>query len=207
MELRRIDKDSIAYLYDNNLSRDFPANEIKPLETILSLVDEGRYIAYGFFEQEELYGYAFFTTTGDGQGILLDYFAVKSAYRSQGYGSRFLRMIKEELKADYLCVMVEVEAIDYAKNQADAALRFRRISFYERNGLRHSGLISRFCGEHFIILLIDLQDSVDDSRLATMLTDVYCAYFNADYVRDSIIIENAPHSTVYAGVDYAKITC
>ena len=48
MELRRIDKDSIAYLYDNDLFRDFPANEIKPLETILSLVDEGRYIAYGF---------------------------------------------------------------------------------------------------------------------------------------------------------------
>lgn len=205
MDMRKEDKDFLTYLYTTHMQKDFPANEIKPLPTLLALMDKNRYIAYGFYENEELCGYALFTTTSDQCNILLDYFAVCANKRSNGYGSVFLQTMKEQLQGEYHYIIGEVEAIDYAEDPEDAGIRYRRIRFYERNGLRHTGLMSRLLNGHFVILVIDLQEVPEDDAVAKALADVYTAYFGQEFVRDEVIIEQAPHRTIFQGVDYAQL--
>ena len=106
----------------------FPRCERKPISVIKRLERENKGDILIFEEDGRFLGLA--TTVRDDGLVLIDYFAVHSKIRGQGYGSR---MIKELVnRYTPTGVFLEIERItDSAPNREE---RIRRKNFYERLG-------------------------------------------------------------------------
>ena len=59
MTIRELEAREIEKIYREEMTGDFPAEELKPIDLILRLKAEGRYCAFGNFEGEKLTAYAF----------------------------------------------------------------------------------------------------------------------------------------------------
>ena len=82
-------KEQVTEIYYEHMQQDFPPAEVKPLDVLHELMEEGVYYPYGWFDEAgTLTAYAFFVKAQKGTVALLDYFAVCSAFRSHGYGSQ-----------------------------------------------------------------------------------------------------------------------
>jgi GNAT superfamily N-acetyltransferase len=153
----------IKYIYEKHMTVDFPANELKPLSAIEHLLKKGRYLAYGLFDDDSIRAYAFFAAAGKSRSLLLDYFAVKASGRSRGFGSKFLRMLKNEIVTAYPgvnSVIAEVERVRFAPDELERITRERRIAFYKRNGFKGTRIKSLLFGVDYSILYWPLlQDS------------------------------------------------
>ena len=150
-ELRRI--------YNERMRQDFPSDELKPFFMIRRALRRGVYACYGLRERDgdALLGYAFFFRERDGRRFLFDYFAVDRARRSEGLGTAFLTLLREELRnAD--CVVGEVEDPDVSEDAAERATRQRRLDFYLRNGCVETGIRSRLFGVDYRVLELPLEN-------------------------------------------------
>ena len=94
--LKELSREEMRRLYDERMQEDFPPAELKPWKRIEEMLSGGIYFAYGFCEEERITAYAFFVVQG--ASVLLDYYAVSREARGRGIGSRFLRLLKEELR-------------------------------------------------------------------------------------------------------------
>ncbi len=113
-----------------------------------------RYVCLGFYEAAGLRGYGFFATLpaeNGGLHYLLDYFAILPAYRGQGLGAAFLPAMLARLP-DAASVIGEAENPACAANEADRALRERRIRFYLRCGVRDTGVTACVWGVEYRLL-------------------------------------------------------
>ena len=63
MELRMMEKERLAALYQEAIAGDFPATERKPLSAMLKLYDMGRYDALLAVEDEEAAGFISLSVT------------------------------------------------------------------------------------------------------------------------------------------------
>lgn len=134
MEKRLLDFQTIEQIYDSEMKRDFPPAELKPLKSIQSLMQRGIYRGFGWYEGENLQGYAFLVELEGCPAVMLDYFAVSPNGRGQGTGSRLLA----DLATSYGEKGILIEAEDPA-SAPDPETANRRIRFYERCGTRFSG--------------------------------------------------------------------
>ena len=57
--IRELEAREIEKIYREEMTGDFPSEELKPIDLILRLKAEGRYCAFGNFEGEKLTAYAF----------------------------------------------------------------------------------------------------------------------------------------------------
>ena len=82
-------EDQAQMIYFKYLVHDFHKKEIKPWEHIKKLLDRQNYLCLGLFDEENtLFAYAFFCTSQDSSWLFLDYYAVCTEYRGQGYRRR-----------------------------------------------------------------------------------------------------------------------
>lgn len=140
-EIRLLSPEKAKTIYRRDIARDFPPDERKPWASIERLMRADRYVCLGFYEAAGLRGYGFFATLpaeNGGLHYLLDYFAILPAYRKQGLGAAFLPAMLARLP-DAASVIGEAENPACAANEADRALRERRIRFYLRCGVRDTG--------------------------------------------------------------------
>lgn len=176
MEIKKLSIDMLRLICSKQMRLDFPADEIKPFSMIEQLYHKGVYSGYGFYENDTLLAYAFFCNTNDRKYILLDYLAVLQKHRSGGYGSRFLSMLREQL-SDYNCLLLEVDDDNFAKTDAEQALRRRRIGFYLRNGVEKSPVRSVVYGCHFKIMYIPLAKPAGKQDVYDALASLYRTLF------------------------------
>ena len=113
MEIKLITREALKPIYEEHMTKDFPADELKPWAAINALYDRGVYQSYGLYEGDELLGYACLTKQSEADWLLLDYYAICAQYRSHGYGSQFITKLWEALK-DKQGIFVESEQIDCA---------------------------------------------------------------------------------------------
>ena len=116
MQVKNINIEQLIDLYENHLEHDFPKSELKSLSMMQSYMERGIYTIYGLYEGEELLAYALFMYNKDSGFQLLDYFASNRKYRSKGYGSTLLEMLKQEDKISQGYI-IEVETVRTAKNE------------------------------------------------------------------------------------------
>lgn len=136
MVLRVLEEREIVEIYEGRMQNDFAKGEIKPLSRILELVKRGMYFCYGLYDEEEFAGYCFLVVSEQRDAVLLDYFAVSEGIRGNGYGSKGLALLKEEIERRKLGTLIlEVENPRFGKDEEEKALRRRRIGFYIRNGM------------------------------------------------------------------------
>ncbi|MCI9511557.1 GNAT family N-acetyltransferase [Oscillospiraceae bacterium 50-60] len=138
MEFRAMNEQEIRDWYDREFIRTFPPNEQKPLPFILDLIAGGRYTLLGLYDGPSLLGYASLQTSPDRPGyILLDYLGVTAARRNGGLGSRILSLLEKRFGKN-ACLIIEAESPVPGGDEAENALRVRRIGFYERCGCRRA---------------------------------------------------------------------
>lgn len=173
MIMRELTSVERAYFHESYLTDDFHGGELKPIEFIEDLIKKGMYLCYGFFEEDETLGYAYFVKTNKGKALLLEYFAVAKSLRSKGYGSSFLAEIKSNLYGKYNVIIIEVENPDYAYDETNRTMRRRRIDFYLRNGFCKRNILSRIVAEEYLIMTMDLGKQLHSRMLYGSLLYLY----------------------------------
>ncbi len=153
MHLRTMDRAEVRRWYETELAEAFPPNERKPLEDILALMDGDRYEALGLYEDGALLGYATLWKTPERpEYVLLDYLGVTAARRNGGLGAHILALLGEHYRGKAL-VITEAECPVPGDDEAENALRRRRIGFYERCGFTPAYEMAT-CGVRFQALVL-----------------------------------------------------
>lgn len=196
MKLKRLTEAQMLDIYQTYMTIDFPLDELKPFELISKLVNKNIYFAFGLFEEDKLFAYAFLTKSSDERYLLLDYFAVCSDVRGNGVGSLCLSLLKDECKA-YDGIFIEVENVEYAGNEEEKAVRSRRIAFYERNGVEFTDMICRLFDVEMNIMILNLRETEqiqdelvmqNESMLYDKLNDIYITMFGEKLCDEKITL-------------------
>ena len=171
MQLRKLTSSEIHTIYKSSLFQQaFPPAEIRPWSSIQRHIAAGRYVCWGWFdEQGHVCSYAFlFAWQG---ALLLDYLASAPQVRGTGAGGAFLQALNARLDAP---VVGEVEDLN-SQSEAENALRRRRMDFYARNGFALRGVCSRVYGVHYRIVANAAAAGLSDEALAAYLDGMYTA--------------------------------
>lgn len=179
LQWRLLTPAEMADVYENQMRRDFPPEELKPLAAILELMARGICRGFGVFELPEgaegessealgvsdnftgsrhpaqtppaaLAAYLLVVRPAPCRAALLDYFAVLPAYRARGLGARLLEGLRARM-ADTDGVLIESE---WPARAADPAMARRRLGFYARAGAADTGWHNRAYGGYFNVLLL-----------------------------------------------------
>ena len=163
MKLIELREEGLSLLYQQEMTRDFPPQELKPLKAMLELMAQGRYQALGLYEGEELLGYALVWREPGVPFVLLDYLGTLPGVRNRGLGGQLL-----DLLADYYReergIFGEAES-DEGGADADRELRRRRLGFYLRHGFRYGGYDCALFGVHYQTLIRGREDVTPEELL------------------------------------------
>ena len=151
MTLRALDEAHLRLLYANQMRRDFPESELKPLESILALRGRGEYDALAAYDDGMFVAYAMVYRPKDGRTLLLDYLAVEPDMRGRGAGQTLLSALRRHYAGRAECLMIECERPKAAPDEAQAR---RRIRFYEHAGAQMTNVrVWLFEVEYSILVL------------------------------------------------------
>lgn len=142
-------KRQIEYVYNTYMVFDFPPDELKPLKSILKMVDDGLCTYYALFNEcGEVLSY-FGLCVKNGYA-LVDYLAVNPGFRGQGIGTKTLNFLKETAKDK--TILIECENANSTNDPIEQQTRKRRVSFYERSGFKDSKVRARLFGVDYLLL-------------------------------------------------------
>lgn len=164
MQLRELTTKQLSDLYEGELKKAFPPEELKPLKAMEGLRSRGCYDALGLWDGEVLRGYALMWLEPGYPFALLDYLGTLDGMRSQGVGTQLLGMLREYY-AHYRGIFGEAEAPENG-DPKDEPLRRRRLAFYERNGFRYGGYDCALFGVHYQTLIMGDEDVTPQELMA-----------------------------------------
>ncbi len=167
---RLLTAEELQALYNTHMKRDFPADELKLLSDLLSLLERGEYEPYALFEDGALIAYAIYWRTPGDPWVMLDYFAVVPERRNGGVGGTLLREMLEHFCQNGGGVFGEVEIPDTGDKAVDT-LRRRRLGFYDRAGMRQMGFRTKIFGVPYIVLAYGPE--VSDEALMETIRKLY----------------------------------
>ena len=144
MELKELTLEEIRGIYKEHLCRDFPADELKPLDRMEVSLREGTYRCIGAYEEGAFRAYAFFVIVED--RCLLDYFGVVPSVRGKGVGTSFLKQVLSSL--DMEMILIEIEDPE----EGEIEIRCRRKNFYINAGCRDTNVRFITFGVKFLLL-------------------------------------------------------
>ena len=87
---RKLNEKELTRVYLDEMRRDFPPTELKPLSMILNSEADGTAHTWGVFDGETLAAYLLMVRPAGSRVSQLDYFAVLPEYRSAGLGAQLL---------------------------------------------------------------------------------------------------------------------
>ncbi len=196
MNLKELSPQEFTTIYKTYMTKDFPPDELKPLERMLYTMQTGLSSAFGLYENDELRAYAVFIVPEGKPYGLLDYLAVVRQYRATGIGHHFFTLIGDALKEKYPWLegfFIETENIDYAKDETERETRRRRIAFYEKNGCEKTRLGSRLFGVTYTILQYTINPNppipigkAETKTLYDALDAVYLAMFKKHHYENEV---------------------
>lgn len=170
MELKPLDKADLSDLFARDISFDFPKTELKPLKTMLAMMDAGCYEPLLAVRDAEPVGYALCWLPEGQKGALLDYLGVLRGKRNGGLGSEILALLAER----YGQLFGEVETPEEGPPDV-RELRRRRIGFYERNSFRVLNYDCALFGVWFKCMYRGPE--TDDCKVLTLHRSVYARWF------------------------------
>ena len=181
--IKELPNEELLTLYQKYINSHFPADEVKPLETIERMLEMDCYYGLGLYNAEKNYadwdiselpliGYAFFVKDKKENMLLLDYFAILEEYRNGGWGSIFLKQMKS-MAETYRGILLETEDINFARDEEERQLRERRDSFYTRNGVIKTNVKSKLFGVNFAIWIYPVREEMSFTECRESLTNIY----------------------------------
>lgn len=163
MKLIELGEEGLTRLYQKEMTRDFPPQELKPLKAMLELMAQGRYQALGLYEGEELLGYALVWREPGVPFVLLDYLGTLPGVRNRGLGGQLLDLLAHYYREER-GIFGEAES-DEGGADADRELRRRRLGFYLRHGFRYGGYDCALFGVHYQTLIRGREDVTPEELL------------------------------------------
>ncbi len=143
-----LNTEQIEYIYNTYMVVDFPPDELKPLNHLLRMVEEGLCTYYALSSGGEVLSY-FGLCVKDGYA-LVDYLAVNPEKRGQGIGSETLKHLKEA--AGDNTILIECEDTAATTDSAEKTIRTRRINFYLRAGFTLTEAKAKLFGVDYVLL-------------------------------------------------------
>lgn len=172
--IRQLSLDEVKDVFETRMTVDFPEDELRPLENILSLIEDDEYFMLGYFEENALMAYASFAMPKGSISALLDYYAVLENARGTGIGGDFLCRFEETLKpmgVDH--IVLEVERLDCANSEKEVTVRKRRIRFYENNSCKMSNVVTKLFGVDFSIMVLPFDKVPSDNQITKDMESFY----------------------------------
>ena len=123
---RKLNEKELTRVYLDEMRRDFPPTELKPLSMILNSEADGTAHTWGVFDGETLAAYLLMVRPAGSRVSQLDYFAVLPEYRSAGLGAQLLADLPQHERGAQ-AILIEAECPDKAE---DEAMAVRRLGFY-----------------------------------------------------------------------------
>ncbi len=139
----------------------------------------------GFLRMDSFGAYAYFFVNGD--ILMLDYFAVCRQYRSGGYGSRFLSLLKQHC-SEIRAILLEVESPDCAQNASERAVRDRRVAFYQRSGVQKTKVTGLVFGVEYDIMYLPCKQELSDEQVREELLAVYRKMIPPEAFRQKVFV-------------------
>jgi GNAT superfamily N-acetyltransferase len=201
MELRILTSRQLTDLYNGEMKRAFPPDELKPLKAMEGLRDQGRYDALGLWDGEQLLGYAMMWLEPGCSFALLDYLGIMDGQRDRGLGSTLLTLLKEYY-SHYRAIFGEAEAPENGAPEGEP-LRRRRLEFYHRNGFRYGGYDCALFGVHYQTLILGGED-VTPEQLLQVHQDIYRGYMPAHIYGRFIQLPLLPGQAVNPAGDWIE---
>ena len=103
---KKLAADELTRVYLDEMRRDFPPSELKPLSMILNSEAAGMAHTWGVFEGEMLVSYLLMVQPMGCEVSQLDYFSVLPAYRSTGIGAKLLAALPALRRAAALLLLL-----------------------------------------------------------------------------------------------------
>ena len=146
---RLLTAEELTRVYLNEMRRDFPPTELKPLSMVLNSEAVGDSHTWGVYDGETLVAYLLMVRPRGATVSQLDYFAVLPACRAAGLGAKLLAALPgKEAGAD--AILIEAELPE----KADApAMAVRRLGFYARCGAVDTGWTEKLFGASWFRVL------------------------------------------------------
>ena len=174
---RLLTAEELTNVYLNEMRRDFPAGELKPLSMILTSEAEGTAHTWGVFDGDTLAAYLLMVRPEGCRVSQLDYFAVAPAYRAHGIGAQLLAQLPAQ-EGDAEAILIEAEMPEKAE---DAAMAVRRLGFYARCGAVDTGWTEHLFDAWFRVLVLPAKGETLDAETANKeLADCYSRVMGAD---------------------------
>ena len=168
---RKLNEKELTRVYLDEMRRDFPPTELKPLSMILNSEAAGIAHTWGVFDGDTLAAYLLMVRPAGSTVSQLDYFAVVPAYRAAGLGAQLLAELpRYETGAE--AILIESECPEKA---VDEDMAVRRLGFYARCGARDTGFIEHLFDAWFRILILNCpgSGSFADRQAVDALVDCY----------------------------------
>lgn len=169
---RLLSADELTRVYLEEMRRDFPAGELKPLSMILQSEAEGSAHTWGVFDGEALAAYLLMVHPQGCPVSSLDYFAVLPAYRAGGMGAKLLAQLPQHEQGAQ-AILIESECPEKAE---DAAMAQRRLGFYARCGAVDTGWTEKFLGSSWFRVLsipCKAENALPAEQVVDALADCY----------------------------------
>ncbi len=167
---KKLTADELTRVYLDEMRRDFPPSELKPLSMILNSEAAGSAHTWGVFEDGTLMAYLLMVRPRGCEVSQLDYFAVLPAYRNSGLGAELLAGLpahEEGAKA----ILIEAECPEKAD---DEAMAHRRLGFYARCGAEDTGWTEHLFDAWFRVLVLPAEGEKIGAEAANRaLADCY----------------------------------
>ena len=174
---RKLNEKELTRVYLDEMRRDFPPTELKPLSMILNSEANGTAHTWGVFDGETLAAYLLMVRPAGSRVSQLDYFAVLPEYRSAGLGAQLLADLPQH-ERDVQAILIEAECPDKAE---DEAMAVRRLGFYARCGAVDTGWTEHLFDAWFRVLVLPAEGETLDAETANKeLADCYSRVMGAD---------------------------
>ena len=147
---RLLTADELTRVYLDEMRRDFPAGELKPLSMILNSEAAGTAHTWGVYDGDALAAYLLMVRPVGCAVSQLDYFAVLPQYRNSGLGAALLAALPNHENGAQ-AILIEAECPEKAE---DEAMALRRLGFYARCGARDTGWTEHLFDAWFRVLVL-----------------------------------------------------
>lgn len=147
---RLLTAEQLTRVYLDEMRRDFPAGELKPLSMILNSEAAGTAHTWGVYAGETLAAYLLMVRPAGCAVSQLDYFAVLPPYRENGLGEALLAELPRH-EAGAAAILIEAECPEKAQ---DEAMAVRRLGFYARCGAQDTGWTEHLFDAWFRVLVL-----------------------------------------------------
>ena len=174
---RKLNEKELTRVYLDEMRRDFPPTELKPLSMILNSEANGTAHTWGVFDGETLAAYLLMVRPAGSRVSQLDYFAVLPEYRAAGLGAQLLADLPQHERGAQ-AILIEAECPEKAD---DEAMAVRRLGFYARCGAIDTGWTEHLFDAWFRVLVLPTEDSAMEAGEANKaLADCYSRVMGED---------------------------